>query len=153
MVKYNLVQALFWRLHPPVRQLVWCSLLSVNMTPAASHTPTPPQAQRAEVQASSGGTCCKFFLPTRRPHEGSHDSGDSLDTTILRNMGQGRRRLGAQTFSRCVGKAPGSQWVESSSETLLTSQEIVWNCSAGFTSCYWGLCSEVVVIFSVHQNY
>lgn len=36
-----------------------CSWVSV--TPVVSPTPTPAQAQRAEDQASSGGTCCKFF--------------------------------------------------------------------------------------------
>lgn len=95
----------------------------VSMTPAASPTPTPAQAQRAEDQASSGGTCCKFFLPTRRPHEGSHVSGASPDTTVLRNMGQGRPGLGARAFGRCVGEAPRSQWAESNSETLLTAQK------------------------------
>lgn len=59
------------------------------MTPAASPTPTPVQAQRAEDQASSGGTCCNFFQPTRRPHERSHVSGGSPGTAVLRNMGQG----------------------------------------------------------------
>lgn len=117
------------------------------MTPAASQTPTSVQAQRAEDQASSGGTCCKFFLPTRRPHEESHDSGDSLDTTILRNMGQGWCGLGAQAFGRCVGKAPGSQWVESSSETLLTAQESVCHYSTGFTGCYLGLHIKVLLIY------
>lgn len=56
----------------------------VSLTPAASPTPTPASTQRPEDYASSGGTCCKFFQPTRRPHEGSPVSRDSPDTTVLK---------------------------------------------------------------------
>ena len=113
----------------------------VSMTPAASPTPTPAQAQRAEDQASSGGTCCKFFLPTRRPHEGSHVSGASPDTTVFRNMGQGRPGLGARAFGRCVGKEPMGG-VEQRNFADGAEAKCLFGClhsSSGFTGCCWGL--------------
>lgn len=70
------------------------------MTPVASPTPTHAQAQRAEDQTSSGGTCCNFFLPTRSPHEGSHVRRGSPDTTILKNMGRGLALVGSLTVGQ-----------------------------------------------------
>lgn len=89
MVANNLVRSLFWHLtlQSDSRHGAPCSWVSA--TPAASPTPTRAPAQRAEDRASSGGTCCKCFLPTRCPHEGSGFSRGSPDTAVLRNMGQG----------------------------------------------------------------
>lgn len=90
MVAYYLVQALFWHRRPPVRRSVWRAPLSGQRDPCGlSHSHSNSGTKGLEDQASSDGTCCKFFLPTRRPHEGSHVSRGSPDTAILRNMEQG----------------------------------------------------------------
>lgn len=119
----NLVQALFWRLKSLVRQSAWCT----------------PRRGRHDPCGLSHSHSCSGTKGRGSGHIGWHllrvfPAHASSTWRITRQwalpwrhhlkeyLEKGRPRLGAWAFGRCVGRAPGNWWVESSSETLLIAQ-------------------------------
>lgn len=142
-----------WTLQSDSRYGAPCSRVSV--TPVASPTPTPAQAQRAADQASSGGTCCKFFSAHASSTWRIARQRGLPRYHRLKEYGTGAAQVGGlERLADAASGAPWSRWAESNcaenfadraDAKLFFGTEIVCNPSTGLTCWHWGLWSVVML--------